>query len=1148
MGTHRAIFGRLVRRLVVTVGTLAAAALSAVATAREIEISGQLVTATGEGLANATIELLPLEDPWQIARDQLRGDLEPRPAVSARCRRDGTFQLAAPARGMWKLVARHPGRLTAARELRPLLEGRELPPVVLLPRSEIAVRVTDAAGQPVAGLRLLADGRATAGRAEARAGAPDPWRAARRQGWRLEPRTAVTGEDGGAVLAAYPAETLTVAAVAEGRFLYQSLDAGTETAELRFFEPLTETRLLSAVGPPASAIIGAFRRPFLAIAVSDSDGAIRLPADAAGRVLDAEVLEPIVDAWVWTAGGYRRTDRDGTFSLRLPADRPGRLGAAAPGYGRARIRITADDLADDEPRDVGLQPILTLQGTVLDVDRLPIAGARVELEDSLWPAQREQETVTGTDGRFELTGLGPVSYFLTASVEGYAAGGLTRIRPSADEDPTDVGNVILHRAHTLTGRVTDSEDRSLDGVRIRVLQMDPRPLANRATPETTTRDDGTFQLDGLPPATTLMLGVSHEGFQDATVSTVRSDREEPLLIVLLTGVVVSVRVVDATGAPARASAELERRTTWTSSRHLVETDDHGRCSFAGQAPGAATLSARSDDSRSDTLQLTLVADRAEVEVTLVLNPGAAIAGRVSTPDGDAVEKVYVRVEELRSGPLVMGSRELRDVSDAEGRFRIGGLDAGRFRLEAGHPDFERLTEVVELAPGATAEVELRFRQRRRRPPVSGQVVGPGGQGLAGAGVRLMPGGDGPKRPRGSLVPPGPGMATMAQAVSRTGGAFELAAPREGSFSILVSHPDFAALRTETFPVGEAGVEGLFLQLEAGGSLRGEVLGIGEDDLRRVHVSARAPGFGTRAGEIAGAGLYEISNLPAGHWQVNASLDSPMRSAEGRIMLGPDEHGTLDLRFEAGYRLNGLALSGGEPIAGSYVTLTCREPHFHARMITGAAGGFVIEGVPGTTCDLLASDPRTGANGRRELAIDSDAEVVIEISPVDLAGQVLSAGEMQPVAGARLRLRFAGGPNTTVAALAESDAGGRFDFAAVNEGSYVLRAERPGFASRDLELHLDGPRRDLQVLLEAAVPATLFVRLEDGSAPRYVTVEMIDPPTVGSAQIYQLELHGRLVLETLAPGSWRLLIRAGDESGKALVEVPGPPVEVTLAHP
>jgi hypothetical protein len=116
---------------------------------------------------------------------------------------------------------------------------------------------------------------------------------------------------------------------------------------------------------------------------------------------------------------------------------------------------------------------------------------------------------------------------------------------------------------------------------------------------------------------------------------------------------------------------------------MTATD--GRFSITGIVPGsyAVTMerigfSMPTDADATENSPLVLLPDDKRDAIRLQMVPAGSIAGRVTNADGDPVEHVTVQAED-RSGAA--GS-DVAGTTDAKGRFRIGGLAPGRYRVKA----------------------------------------------------------------------------------------------------------------------------------------------------------------------------------------------------------------------------------------------------------------------------------------------------------------------------------------------------------------------------------------------------------------------------------------------------------------------------------
>lgn len=147
---------------------------------------------------------------------------------------------------------------------------------------------------------------------------------------------------------------------------------------------------------------------------------------------------------------------------------------------------------------------------------------------------------------------------------------------------------------------------------------------------------------------------------------------------------VSGLVVDSvTGAPIPRAHVILGLDAEEDRTYGAMTTANGRFSITAMAPGSYAItierigySMPSDADAPDNLVLRPGDYKNDLRLKLV--PAGAITGRVTNADGEPVEGVRV----LAWGePGVVGS-DVDGRTDAKGRFRIGGLGPGRYRVEA----------------------------------------------------------------------------------------------------------------------------------------------------------------------------------------------------------------------------------------------------------------------------------------------------------------------------------------------------------------------------------------------------------------------------------------------------------------------------------
>jgi hypothetical protein len=260
---------------------------------------------------------------------------------------------------------------------------------------------------------------------------------------------------------------------------------------------------------------------------------------------------------------------------------------------------------------------------------------------------------------------------------------------------------------------------------------------------------GTFELTAAPGKKVRVLA-SAAGLADAKSEPVQGEagaRVEGVEIRLDSGATIEGRVTEPGGAgvagvairwhppDGNPLAAMFGALGGADDTPHATTEADGRYRIPGVVPGKVVVDAR----RAGFLPAKhagLTAERgATLTVDVTLDRGAAIAGTVVDPAGRGVAGAQVRCS--REGDLGMAFLGQEDrggsgVADAEGRFRIEGLGAGKHAVRATAKGLVQ-EATVEAVAGAAEAVVLRL-----VPEVSLSVlVTCGGRPVAGAHVELQ---------------------------------------------------------------------------------------------------------------------------------------------------------------------------------------------------------------------------------------------------------------------------------------------------------------------------------------------------------------------------------------------------------------------------
>ena len=824
--------------------------------------------------------------------------------------------------------------------------------------------------------------------------------------------------------------------------------------------------------------------------------ALKPAAPIAGLVTDA-YDQPVAGANVWAEPrnlGSRarvasfRTQRatsaaDGSFRLPdLVYRSPYRLTAQAQGFPSTVVDVPPFEpgVAADSVRIV-LTRGRNAWGRVVDTDGGPVAGAEVKLrwlEDNerlLFRDRLDATEPTATDerGDFSFPAVSAGEYEVLLSHAEYVRHGSPRAEVPGGEGDIDLGVFTLVAGAKIHGLVTNPEGEPVAGATIRARNY--RSM-DRDQERTATSDaDGVFQLSGLPHEL-IELRVRADGYTTLVLRGARPGTEEPILIELKTGALLTGRVVDAAGRPVAGAPVLLEPDEQTLMRGVDwrdlfrHTDGDGRFRFEHIGPGSWSLEATQGQATAkvDGIELQPGTQR---EVDLHLQTQDQLTVIVSTQLSEPVADARIRVKP--EGALYATGY---GTTDGSGRAQIG-VSPGAALVTVEHSLYQDESTQLVLEPGNN-ELAL---QVRAGGTIRGTVRSADGAPLGLATVkaraedalRLIP------AARRYVSPP-------TETISGRNGQFELTGLEPGRYFLAASAPGFAENGPDQpIEIDGQSVDGVDIVLEPGGSITGIVTGLDSTDLARVEISAtRNAEWHVTAPDPEGNFAFE--DLAPGEWKIVASQgdDFGPRSVERSVAVQTSTADVfVELPFERGLRLSGQVLAAGEPLVGGYLGTVQPGSEELRWTQTDHRGEFEIEGLEPGAYQLRIHQP-TGGTENRSIDLKADLEGLrIDLQPpATLAGIVLDATTRQPLAGAWLSAGNAAQmaalvreENTAALALGtagdtSSYDGGRFELK-MGPSVEQLWVTRDGYAGALLPLSIAPGQRQtgLVVELQPAAP-------------------------------------------------------------------------------
>ena len=967
------------------------------------------------------------------------------------------------------------------------------------PRPGVVLRSAGGGGWP-AGVSGE-DGRLTAVLAPAGGGrlelaVPEGWTAP------LDLPPLPAAPDGGAPPRAAPAATVTLPApaVVTGTVLNRATGspiagalawvAGAEPALVRADRA---GRFRLAAAPGGSLVVAAAAPGYFPSSRAAKDGTAGLeltPAIVlAGAVLDADGL-PLAGANVQVRSQRR-------FPLPWPSERPGRGGeAVTAGDGRWRFRLAAGPAYElrashdayapaevtvaagrsESDLAIVLRRGAALIGEVVDRDRRqPVAGARVRVFAAPADQPTQIEIVSGervsdfealsaADGSFVIAHLPAQRFDLEVRAAGFAPLALPGITLPAEEGrDLDLGTLKLAPGAVIEGWVTDTDGHPIESAQISLDPLGDPGAGRRAVtirgagpPAAVTDRQGYFQLGDLAAGARVNLTVGHPDYLDARLAAIEPPTTEPLQVVLHRGAHLSGIVVDASGGPI-AGAQLMAKSQVTSPDGASvsaigtggQSGDDGRFTVPNLAPGPFRLDVRAVGFLPWQASETAVEGEELGPLRIELERGTTVEGRVVDGDGLPVPGARVSVRSTASAAETSMSGTL---TDADGHYRQESAPTGDAEITAWHPSQGRAERKVQLASGAN-HVDLTL---SRLGSVSGRVLGPGGEPVAGAMVRGQ-------HDHGGDVP------FMASAGSDEDGTFLLyLGPGEVRLSAFA--PGYAETTyPEVLTLADRPITGIEIRLQAGGEIVGRLLGIERERLATVSVQA-GPSRGGRVvpGTVDYQGNYRIGGISPGEWRVSASTASG-GGASGRVVM---EEGSrqvrLDLDLTGGVTLTGQVLLNGAPLAGVWASLEDEDGSGGGTGRTTFDGRFRFSGIQPGSYVLQLSPGRGGATHQRRLDVETDDDVLIDLVAYQVGGRVVATAGGAPIPGARVVLRpvatSGSAGNSVPLAWVTTDLDGRFTLLGIEAGSYLLEAVAQGYQETDTVLDVGGDVGGLEIPL------------------------------------------------------------------------------------
>lgn len=746
-----------------------------------------------------------------------------------------------------------------------------------------------------------------------------------------------------------------------------------------------------------------------------------------------------------------RTDRSGRFTIpRLIRDEILQARAVSP-------RGVSDLVSlGDSPTEIVVATGSPIEGQVRDLRGTPVpeatvrafSGAGLMMRMPAWDPRAlslpDREVRSDRDGRFVVSGLPEGDHLLEVEAPGM---GLEIVQGVSTIEGAELEPIVLVPLAAVEGVVVDSTGEPIAGAR--VLATAPGSGMHWQFTDdfyqfgTTSDAGGRFRVGPFRTGSPVAVTAGAAGFSYACQKDVEAPADG-LRLVVPPLVELAGSLVDSAGRPrggvpvSLRGAATDCRTAYGHRAMALEivTGADGMFRFQDLPPGTFQVSVPAQDALgAAAASVELVAGEPPPAIELRVEQKAVVIGRVLGFDGEPVPGALVGVERPPDGDSEEAARPARvsptTHTDAEGRFRLAGLDPGAAVLLAadGPSDLTRQEVVLELGE---QEIDVRLEARTL---VAGWVTGTATQPMAGATVLLV-GED----------------ETFAVEAGATG-EFLLADIPEGSYRLSATLGDERGMLQKPVEV-VPGRPVVGLRIELGGFVAGRVAGLGPAELAKVEVSAsplQRNGIvsSTRPDE---GGFFFLAGLDPGQWLVTAELEQTGQYTYTIVTITPGE----DLEPVMLALGGGLELSGEVPNAtrvGTGLNLILRGDDLRREAPVAPEGSFRLTGLPPGDFELAVF---AEYGGPLVVAAVTITTVGAEVFDLALGGYRVSGRVVDqagwPVVSGSVRIQPAEAWWGDSGDGAPLDEDGRFTLPLVPDGQWELRLNgHPASATLEIEV-------------------------------------------------------------------------------------------------
>ncbi|PIE24796.1 MAG: hypothetical protein CSA62_02910 [Planctomycetota bacterium] len=295
--------------------------------------------------------------------------------------------------------------------------------------------------------------------------------------------------------------------------------------------------------------------------------------------------------------------------------------------------------------------------------------------------------------------------------------------------------------------------------------------------------------------------------------------------------------------------------------HGIECDEEGRFEIGGLRKGEKRKLMAAATGCALRITDPIRAGSKDVEIRLV--PTARIIGRVLNKGSREPTRDFVVRAKIKAWLVMERAIAQRTIKGSkDGRFELAGFAPQRVHLEIESPGRQTHTQRVDASSGTLDLGDILLDEPSG---IAGRVLGPNGQAIAGAELRIAKGGLADMRLLSA-------MSGAAHTQTNAEGEFLLQGVPLGRHRLLAEKPGFALCRSKAIQV-QAGktTKGVLIQLSRGGSISGRLIDTDGIGVAGWTLSAQSQRNATmKTGKSDADGRFRFTGLAPGRYEVQAS--------------------------------------------------------------------------------------------------------------------------------------------------------------------------------------------------------------------------------------------------------------------------------------